>query len=147
MIVTDFSRAPLLIAVTIGPADPESTQQAIATWQALWQAGTAFAAVQVFVDDEATRQRGGECDLATWMAAQAATTHVQAWAVARVVLAPDAAVSAGAPSASAVPVQDFPDMLSALRWLRDTALAPRGHALSLEGTASAIAGLCWQADV
>lgn len=145
MVVTDVSRLPVLLAVTIGPADAESTEAAQAVWRALLQAGTPFAALQVYVDQDAAQQIGSMDDVATWLAAQP-TGSVQPWAVARVVLDWQAVIPALRPALE-WPLQDFPDILSALRWLQTEALSPRGHALSLEGTASAIAGLCWQADV
>jgi len=146
MVVTDVSRLPLLLAVTIGPADAESTEAAQVVWRDLLQAGTPFAALQVYVDQEATQQIGSMGDVASWLAAQP-TGSVQAWGIARVVLERQATAPASRPTAPTVPLRDFPDILCALRWLQAEALSPRGHALSLEGTASAIAGLCWQADV
>ncbi len=147
MIVSDSSRLPLLLVVVIGPAHAESTLRTQAAWRDLLQAGSPFAALQLFLDDAAAAQQGSGDDLAAWLADQPAAQPGSLWAIARVSLASGAA-PAGLPACPAAgSIQDFADVLSALHWLRETAFTPRALPLPLEATASALAGMCWEADV
>ncbi|GAA5236906.1 hypothetical protein [Verticiella sediminum] len=151
MTLNDFTHAPLLITVGLGAPTREDLQRHTRHWNRLFDAGTPFASLRVFVDDESTqRPEGGAQDGKAWLQERGAHIRTHVWGMATVVL-PQPAYERlrrmDAEKLFGVPASTFPDLGTALDWLQSAVFTPRGLSVPAEAVSSTVARLCWDADV